>query len=48
MPSRRGKSRSRVPVRSPYRQPVWLIVGVSIIALGTIVLVIAAFLTFGR
>jgi len=27
---------------------VWLIVGVSIIALGTIVLVIAAFLTFGR
>lgn len=48
MASRKGKSRSRAPIRSPYRQPIWLVVGVSIIALGTIVLVVAAFLTFGR
>ncbi|WP_164515418.1 hypothetical protein [Microbacterium sp. 10M-3C3] len=46
MPSRRA--RSRAPIRPPYRQPVWLVVGVSIIAAGTLVLVVAAFLTFGR
>ncbi|MGP3535808.1 hypothetical protein ACTU3I_13500 [Microbacterium sp. RD1] len=44
----RGRHRSRAPIRSPYRQPIWLIIGVSIIAAGTIVLVVAAFLTFGR
>lgn len=48
MANRRGRSRSNAPIRSPYSQPTWLIVGVSIIALGTIVLVVAAFLTFGR
>jgi type VI protein secretion system component VasF len=48
MARHRGRSHSRTPIRSPYRQPIWLIVGVSIIALGTIVLVVAAFLTFGR
>lgn len=49
MSSRSGKRRpTRTPIRAPYRQPIWLIVGVSIIAAGTLVLVIAAFLTFGR
>lgn len=48
MANRKGRSRANAPIRSPYRQPTWLIIGVSIIALGTIVLVIAAFLTFGR
>jgi hypothetical protein len=48
MHSSRGKRRSRAPIRSPYRQPIWLVVGVAIIAAGTLVLVVAAFLTFGR
>jgi hypothetical protein len=36
------KRRTRRPVRSPYRQPTWLIAGAVIIAVGAAVLVFAA------
>jgi hypothetical protein len=38
---RRSHSRSRARTRQPHRQPVWLIVGAVIVALGTIALVAA-------
>ncbi|MFG6446381.1 hypothetical protein ACFXP7_13790 [Microbacterium sp. P06] len=43
--STRRRSRRHIRTRPPHRQPMWLMVGAVIIALGTIALVAAAILT---
>jgi hypothetical protein len=45
MSARRRTHRRLSTTRPPHRQPVWLIVGAVIVALGTVLLVAAALLT---